>query len=256
MLQDYGRLFEVFLPNLTHTHVFACWGEEDVMSADYVSRSADGGIAGLNRQICKLAAENRWPITWYERAGQGHTGIVPPGEDVQRVLQQRRTHYPLQVQHTFRLAYQGQAYWLEMHRWVGAWWNEKPLKLSFRAEENPDHLGDIAQARARAIQMLLGELRGDVEGQQIEVYRKKVRELTVWLGDGMIDWEKPIQVEISGRMVFEGRIKPNLEVCLAQAARTYDFDRLRWAGIRYKTGGRAKIVTMDTEFCEPPITPP
>ncbi len=255
LLPESDQLLPTFLPNLANTHVFACWGEDDSLSNDGKTPSPGGGIAGLNRQICKLAAENRWPITWYECAGAGHGGIVPPKEDIQRVLKLRRAHYPQHVQQTFRLVHQGQTYWLETQQWSGSWWDEQPLKLSFRAEENPNLLSDVAKARGRAVRSLLGELRGDVEGQKIDVYRKKVRELTVWIGDDMIDWSQPIEVEISGRTVYEGQITPDLGVCLRQAARTYDFDRLRWAGIHYKTGSRAKLITAETEFTDPPTVP-
>jgi ribonucleotide reductase alpha subunit len=66
--------------------------------------------------------------------------------------------------------------------------------------------------------------------------------------DGMIDWEQPVILVMSGRPAFEGRLEPELYVALSQAARTWDFDRLRWAGLRFRGGGKARPVTAETSF--------
>jgi predicted esterase len=255
ILPNYEELFETFLPNIAHTRVFCCWGENDVMSADYVTPSAEGGIAGLNHQLCKVAAGLRLPLTWFELPDKGHTGIDPPSEDVKRLLAATRERYPRAVRHVFRLPCQGQAYWIEAHDWRGSWWDDKPLELSFRRGENPNDADVQRQAAARAVRGRLGEIRGEINGQEIKVYRKKISELTVWIGDGVIDWDRPVVLTVNGRKAFEGKPGPDLLVCLTQAARTYDFERLRWAGLRFKSGSRTKIVTGDTPFPPPPITP-
>jgi hypothetical protein len=104
------------------------------------------------------------------------------------------------------------------------------------------------QATVRAIRGRLGELRGEINGQRIDVYRKRISELTIWIGDGMIDWTRPVSLKVNGRKAFDGQLSPDLFVCLTQAARTYDFDRLRWAGLRFKSGSRTKVVTGQTPF--------
>lgn len=71
----------------------------------------------------------------------------------------------------------------------------------------------------------------------------------------MIDWEKPVSLKVNGRKAFEGKLTPELFVCLTLAARTYDFDRLRWAGLRFKSGSKTRPVTGHTPFPTPPITP-
>lgn len=255
LLQDSGTLFETFLPNIASTRVFACWGENDVMAADYVTPSADGGIAGLNHELCKLAASLELPLTWYEVPDRGHTGIDPPREDIDKLLSARRVHYPRSIRHVFRLPYQGQTAWIEAHAWRGSWWDDQPLKLRFLEGENAGDPAVQQEALARAVHGRLGELRGEIDGQQINVYRKKISELTVWIGDGMIDWEQPVALEVNGRKAFAGQLTPDLFVCLTQAARTYDFDRLRWAGLRFKSGSKTQIVTGHTPFPPPPITP-
>jgi hypothetical protein len=48
-------------------------------------------------------------------------------------------------------------------------------------------------------------------------------------------------------------LKPDLLLCLTQAARTLDFDRLRWAGVRIGARLAAAPVTAATPF--PPLLP-
>jgi hypothetical protein len=62
-----------------------------------------------------------------------------------------------------------------------------------------------------------------------------------------------VTVELAGRRVFSGILRPDLAVCLSQAARTLDFDRLRWAGLRIDAHGKAEVVTGTTAF--PPLLP-
>jgi hypothetical protein len=61
-----------------------------------------------------------------------------------------------------------------------------------------------------------------------------------------------VTVVHNGREVFTGRIERDLGVALAQARRTRDFDRIRWAGVRVDAeAGTARPVTPDEEL--PPV---
>lgn len=253
ILPGHAELYELFLPNIANTPVFACWGENDITSANYVTPSEDGGIAGLNRRLCVLAAQLGLPLTWFEVRGGGHGNIDPPREDVEKMLAGTREPYPRSVRHVFRTTSQGQADWLEAHAWRGSWWDQKPLTLKFRGSEDPADPDVQREAVARAIRGRLGELRGEFSGQEIRVYRKKISDLTVWIPDRLIDWDKPISLKVNGRKAFDGMLQPDLFVCLSQAARTYDFERLRWAGLRFKSGSRTKVITGRTPFPTPAL---
>jgi hypothetical protein len=122
--------------------------------------------------------------------------------------------------------------------------------MTFHRHGNEDPL-DIA---AHGYRSHLGYLQGEVRGQEIRVKRKHVKELTVWIGDGMVAWNQPVVLNVSGRVVFKDRLTPDLDVCLTQAARTYDFDRLRWAGLRFRSHGKTRVVTAKTVF--PPVIGP
>jgi len=255
ILPDPEALFEVFLPNTAGTRVLACWGQNDTLSADSVTPSEQGGVAGLNRRLCTLAAGLRLPITWFEVPDKGHEYIEPPQKDLRALLAVRREAYPRSFQHVFPFARQGYTPWVEPHAWRGPWWDEKPIELAFRAGENSSDPAVRRAALARAVHSRLGELDGEIKGQEIRVHRKQITELTVWIGDGMIDWEQPVVLKVNGRKAFAGKLTPELDVCLSQAVRTYDFDRLRWAGLRFKSGSRTRVVTADTAFPTPPAVP-
>jgi predicted esterase len=247
LLPDGDLLWETLLPNVAGTRIFAVWGAHDDKT-DEGGPSPEGGIAGLNRKLCALAESLKFPVECFEDPDKGHGNVVPPAKMVQDWLACRRAHYPPQVAQRFRHIGQAQAYWLEGHTWTGPRWAEKRPTVELRPGEKPENPADVRQALLRMYRSLLGELRGTIDGQVLDVRRNKVSELTIWIGDGMIDWSQPVTVKVSGEKVFDGRLTPDLLVCLSQAARTYDFDRLRWAGLRYKSGSKLRPVTGRTEF--------
>jgi hypothetical protein len=68
----------------------------------------------------------------------------------------------------------------------------------------------------------------------------------VWLGERTIDWDRPVRVELDGRVVFSGRLSPDPALAAARAAATMDFENLRFAGIRVSEGGEATVLTART----------
>lgn len=182
----------------------------------------------------------------HEIHGKGHGGIAPPRHLFDRVLAAERVHHPAQIDHRFRYLHQAHAYWVEGHVWSGpAWDRPRPPVRRQRGETE-------GAALWRTLRELLGEIRGWVEGQRVTVETRKLGDLTVWFGDGMIDWQRPVTLVHNGREVFRGVLVPGPAVALAQAVRTRDFSRLRWAGIRIDAGrGSARVVKGEDPF--PPI---
>jgi pimeloyl-ACP methyl ester carboxylesterase len=237
------------LPNFARLPVLNVWGAQDTQEVLGV-RGPDslGGIAALNERWVQWMRGMRLPLLKnVEIPGRGHGGAVPPPLALRELLAGRREHYPRQVEHNFRHLHQGSSYWLEAETWEGAHWGDDLPAATRRSGESED------QAFGRTVRDLLGHLRGEVAGQTLKVDRRHVGEMTVWVGEGMVDWRRPVTVELAGRRVFSGILKPDLFVCLSQAARTLDFDRLRWAGLRIDARGRAEPVTGATAF--PPLLP-
>jgi pimeloyl-ACP methyl ester carboxylesterase len=242
-------LWRTMLPDFAHVPVLNVWGAQDALEVLGVRGPESlGGIAALNERLVQWARGMRLPL-WknFEIPGRGHGGAMPPPEALSELLASRREHYPKQVEHNFRHLHQGSSYWLEADTWEGAHWGGDLPTYSKRPGESED------QAFGRAVRELLGHLRGEIAGQTLKVDRRHVGEMTVWVGEGMIDWRRPVTVEVAGRRAFSGTLTPDLLVCLEQAARTLDFDRLRWAGIRIDPRGKGEPVTGRTAF--PPLLP-
>lgn len=240
-------LWESFLPNLAHLPLLAVWGEHDTQYGGE-RISPEGGIAGVNRRLRELVTAAKLPCTMIELPDRGHRDVVPPGDEWAALLARRRERLPSYVRHVFRDTYQGRAYWLEAHAWTGSQWTDKPPRVQFRTGEDQFRDADFDQATARTLRGLLGEVEGEVNGQEIRVRRKNIKDLTVWFGDGLVAWNRPVTIWAGGEAVFEGVVEPDLHVCLSQAARTGDFERLCWAGVRIRSGGKARLVTPRSEF--------
>ncbi len=242
-------LWEHLVPNLEHLPVLCVWGENDKFYGGE-RISPEGGIAGVNRELKKLLAEHDIPVTMIELPGVGHGGVTPPADELAKLLDRQRVHWPASFTHVFRHIYQGPCYWIEPHVWHGKQWTSNQEQIQLRPGENPLDQRDFDQAVARTYRGLLAETRGEIQGQTLRVYRKRIRELTVWVGDGMLDWQQPVQIVANGRKVFDERLEPSVFVALSQSARTRDFDRLRWAGV-YLSRGKPKVVGERTEFPDP-----
>jgi pimeloyl-ACP methyl ester carboxylesterase len=241
-------LWKKVLPNLAHTSVVHVWGTRDTMTVVGLGTSRSiGTMAEVNQRFRTWTKGMRLPIADCAVPGRGHGGVAPPPAALEKLLAGRRALYPRQVDHTFRHVHQGHAYWLEAHAWEGAHWGADFPRIARQPGEND------ARALGRTVGDLLGHLRGEIDGQTIRIERRHVGAFTVWLGEGMIDWEREVSIEVDGRSVFQGRLAPDLGVCLAQAARAFDFARLRWAGVRIDASGKAAPVTLATPF--PPLLP-
>lgn len=233
-------LWKLVLPNLAHVPIFAVWGGRDSLGVVGNDGGKAGTISQMNRRFLDWTKGMTLPIRFHEDPRAGHGGLSVPKGPLAEILAGRRVHYPKAVDHTFRHAHQGRAYWLEANAWEGPSWGPGYPRAQRRPRES--HL----QAFGRTVRDLLGHLKGEIKGQTLAVQKRHVADLTVWVGEGMIDWSRPVALEIGTRRVFQGELRPDLFLCLAQAARTWDFDRLRWAGVR--VGKTAEVVTGRTEL--------
>lgn len=242
LMPEYDVLFESFLPNIAHTSVLCCWGAQDTGDAQGKGRSPDGGIAGINRLIRKIAEPKKLPLACEESPDKGHGGIAPSRAALEALLTSTRDAWPRSVAHTFRTLDQGNAYWLEAVALIGTGWDDKPLDLSFKSDESADDPASQRKAVGRAIRGKLCELKGDVKAQEINVGRKNVKTINIWLSDELVDLDQPITLKVSGNVSYKGPLKPDLLLCLSQARESGDLDRLRWAGLRFEQGAKAKPI--------------
>jgi hypothetical protein len=178
------------------------------------------------------------PITNIEVPGAEHYQMPPPLEAVSDHLSRRRVADPARVGHTFRHLHQASAYWLEGLTWTGESWGE-PWPPPAAAQPGESE----AAVLARTLEPLLGRLTGVRDGQTIRVTRRHIGDIVIWLGERSIDWSEPITVECDGKVVFSGQVSQDVELALARAKATMDFERLCVAGIRVDEAGTASMVT-------------
>ncbi|HVT43864.1 MAG TPA: alpha/beta hydrolase-fold protein [Thermoanaerobaculia bacterium] len=220
-------LWRLMLPNFRHVPVLWVWGGADAHQVTGIDGKSIGGIAVLNRKFLELTREENLPITTVVIPGRGHNDFMePPPRALTRILSARRVELPRRVERTFRHLHQGSVYWLEAETWNGPSWGNQTIA------SHPEKGESSERALGRAIAPRLGMLAGEIEGQTIRIRRRNIGSMVVWIEEGMIDWKKPLVVEIDGRRIFEGVVAPDLHLALSEAARTGDLDRLRWARIR------------------------
>jgi pimeloyl-ACP methyl ester carboxylesterase len=220
-------LWRLFVDNFRHLgKVWMVWGADDRQPVYGFRDDHLGGIATINRQYRAWTTDLGLPQALTEQPRRGHGEVIPDKRELLRVLSGRRERWPTAVDHAFRHLHQGSAYWLEATSWAGERWGEQPPVVAPRPGEA------WGSAFARVVGALLGELHGAIDGQTLRIHTAHVGDLDVWLGDGMVDWQRPIRVERDGRTAFEGEVRPDLATALGEAVGSYDFDRLRWARIR------------------------
>lgn len=242
---DVAGLPERFFAQLAPVEMLHIYGEGDTLNIVGLNgRPQNITLAEQGELVESLTNElglERYSVVGL--GGVGHSGVFPTTEQALVPLSARRAALPEQFSHSFRYIHQADAFWIEGHEWLGDGW------LAVWPEMDPE-VGETDEAALdRTIHSLLGRIDASVEGQTITVATQHLSDFTVWLHDGMIDWSQPIILTVNGNEIFDGIVNPSIEVALAQALRTYDFDRLRLAGIRVNVSTRtAHIVTQTESF--------
>lgn len=243
---DVDGIWKAFAGNLEATPVLHVWGTRDGLAVPgFEGRPAKiGSMSELNRRLSREIRELDLNVIDRPIEGAGHGGASPDRKELLAFLERERARAPEPVRHVFRHIHQASAFWLEGHRWTGDAWGRPGRRVQQRRGESR------SRALGREILPLLGLLAGRVDGQTIEVETRHLDDLSVWLDGGLVDLGRPLTLKVNRIKVFEGEVEPDLGVCLAQAARDWDFDRLRCAGLRV-TDGRAAPVRADDEL--PPL---
>ena len=227
--------------NVSHVPVLNAWGEKDPLVIRDLAENPAGTFAESNRWFTQALRGMDLPITNIEVPGAEHYQMPPPLGAVFEHLSRRRTPDPPRVSHTFRHLHQASSYWLEGLTWAGDSWGDPwPQPAATRDGESE------AAAFARTLEPLLGRLTGVRDGQTIRVTRRHIGDIVIWLGERSIDWNRPVTVECDGKTVFSGLVAQDVELALARAKATMDFERLCLAGIRVGASGEASIVAAAT----------
>lgn len=232
-------LCEMLLPGSDNVQILHVWGERDALQVLGIDiRTPQGINAVLNRKLAGITGPN---VTNHEIPGGGHS-FNPPKALLLRALESVRVRSPKKVHHRFRYLNQGRAAWIEPLSWEGDRWGIGPKEFDQRDGESPE------AAIARMIDDSLGLIDAQIEGQQIRVRTRHVGEFILWFDDGTIDFDKPVRVIVNDKEVFNATVPRSLGVCLNEARRTLDFERLRWAGLRIRSDGTCELLTGATKL--------
>jgi predicted esterase len=232
--------WKLLVRNVAHVPVLNAWGEIDPLTIEDLAGRKVETFAASNRRFAREVRGMGLPITNLEVPGAAHHRLAPPGEAIREILAARRPSDPARVDHAFRHLHQASAWWLEGLSWVGPSWGERPPPAEPRPGETE------AAALARELEPLLGRLTGERDGQTLRVSRRHVGDVVVWLGERTIDWDRPVRIELEGRVVFSAMLSPDPAVAIARAAATMDFEELRFAGVRLSEAGEATVLTART----------
>jgi dienelactone hydrolase len=224
--------------NVAHVPVLNAWGGEDPLVIRDLAEKPAGTFAESNRWFEQAVRGMGLPITNIEVVGGVHNQLTPPGEAIVDILNRRRAVDPPRVGHVFRHLHQASSYWIEGLTWVGDAWGEPwPPREAARPGESD------AAALARTLEPLLGRLTGVREGQTLRVTRRHVGDIVIWFGERSVKWDEPVSIECDGKLVYSGKLAQDVELALARAKATMDFERLVFAGIRVSASGEASVVT-------------
>jgi len=234
-------LWRHIAPNAAHVPVLNAWGERDSLIIRDLAEKPAGTFAESNRWFAREVQGMGLPVTNIEVPGGEHNQLAPPGAPIAEILSRRRVVDTPRVNHVFRHLHQASSYWLEGLSWVGdAWSDPWPTTVGVQPGETE------AAALSRTLEPLLGRLTGVRDGQVIRVTKRHVGDTVVWRGERSINWDQPVTIEVDGKMVFSGKVAPDIDLALARAKATMDFERLCFAGIRVSASGDASVVTAAT----------
>lgn len=242
---DVEGLVERFIPQLAGIEMLQVYGADDASNIPGLNGRKQAITNAEQAQLMeRIAAEfgmDRYRVIGLE--GVGHSGVYPAVEEALVPLTAERSPLPTEFTHSFRYIHQADAYWVEGHEWSGdAWLTPWPETEALPGETDNAALD-------RTIHALLGRIDASIDGQTLVVDTDHLADYTIWFHEGMIDWSEPVTVVANDATVFNGLVTPSVDVALSQAARVYDFDRLRLAGIRVNpVDGTAKLVTGEDEF--------
>lgn len=174
-------------------------------------------INEFNRTIATWMREHDYPWTCVEKQG-GHT-IFP--DEVAKVgaffAAQRRDLYRKKVQARVgavqMVGAEANPQWRKEHTWN----KERPLELSTMFWLRFFELAADTPADKR-VQKVLAEVK---DGNRIEIVGENVRRLRVYLHPRMVDFDRDVTIVANGKVVFAGRVVPDLATML-ELVREFD----------------------------------
>ncbi len=182
-----------------------------------------GTISSLNSRFRKETAGANLAVTHAPVAGKGHGDVPPPRAIAETAFSRKRGPVPRAVEHRFRHAYHGRAWWLGARgAWIGQSWEARPPEKSGGGKDRP--------SPAEAVDRQLGLLQGAIENNRVTISGRHVEEFRLRFTGELLDLSQPVTIAIAGRPERTVTLEPTLGFALREAVASFDFDRIWWAG--------------------------
>lgn len=222
------------LANCRNTPILFVWGDQDDKLLDG-SPHPHGGNTKMNRLMASIMREKKLPLfQGVELPGVGHGGVVPPADDLARLLKNKRERFPKRIEHRYRLADQSVAWWVSSERLAG-----EPLTPEARIKIGEGE--DPNDAKRRHLLDKLGYIDARCKGQTITLSAKRSPRLILLLSEELLDSDKPVTILRAKKKLYEGVIPRDPRVMLREAAATWDFDRLPSARVVVPISGKVEF---------------
>ena len=91
------------------------------------------------------------------------------------------------------------------------------------------------------LKMPLEYLARNKGNNQIEITSNHVRKMRVMLHPKLIDFSKPVTINVNGKQLFSGMVKPDLELMLESVREFDDRGRIYWAAVDLEIGDDQEV---------------
>lgn len=170
--------------------------------------------------------------------GVGHGYYPSEDENVFAWMEgRRRNPVPASIFKRLHHLKQGRAYWLEVTALVAPEWDSsKPVRLpgSYDADISKARLLELARAQVARDLPWVRASAG--EGNLIKVTSSGVKSLTVWLSPTIIDFSRPVRIEVNRMMLWNQEVEADARVALGEMKRSWDLGRGYLAAVECDLG--------------------
>lgn len=170
--------------------------------------------------------------------GVGHDAYLSENDRVFAWMEgRRRNPVPTSIFKRLHHLEQGRAYWLEVTALVAPEWDSsKPVRLpgSYDADISKARLLELARAQVARDLPWVRASAG--EGNLIKVTSSGVKRLAVWLSPTIIDFSRPVRIEVNRMMLWNREVEADARVALGEMKRSWDLGRGYLAAVELDLG--------------------
>ena len=208
----YGR--HVPLASLLQTRMWVMQGAND-RDQPRINRQATSRMQSLG-----IAVEYR------QYAGKGH-GVYREESDkaLDFVLAGKRDNYAKKITKVVHRLVHGRAYWIRIDKIKGREWDPRK-RVEVKADKDTPMRTILKLAEEKISKQFMHVDATIVTANTIGIRTKKVRQLTVFLHDALVDMDKRVRIHVNGRTRWRKKVKRDMQFMLEHVREDYDTGRI------------------------------